>query len=94
MAGAAEIDKKVRGDDYPGERWDSGERLDFRDALVVCAGVRTQGLMRHGLMDWTPGTFWTVGNDAMDAGDRLWTAWTPGTDWRHSCSAGARIHDA
>ncbi|MDQ0288471.1 hypothetical protein J3R75_000578 [Oligosphaera ethanolica] len=25
-------------------------------------------------MDWTPGTFWTVGNDVMDAGtlgDRL-----------------------
>ncbi|MDQ0289954.1 hypothetical protein J3R75_002061 [Oligosphaera ethanolica] len=22
-------------------------------------------------MDWTPGTFWTVGNDALDAGDCL-----------------------
>ena len=33
-------------------------------------------------MGWTPGTDWTVGNDAMDAGDRLWTVWTPGTDWR------------
>ena len=32
-------------------------------------------------MDWTVGTFWTVGNDAMDAGDWLRTAWTPGTDW-------------
>ncbi|MDQ0290770.1 hypothetical protein J3R75_002877 [Oligosphaera ethanolica] len=33
-------------------------------------------------MDWTPGTFWTVGNDAMAAGDQLWTVWPPGTDWR------------
>ncbi|MDQ0291627.1 hypothetical protein J3R75_003734 [Oligosphaera ethanolica] len=33
-------------------------------------------------MDWTVGTFWTMGNDALDAGDRLWTAGTPGTHWR------------
>jgi len=33
-------------------------------------------------MDWTVGTFWTMGKDALDTGDRLWTAWTPGTDWR------------
>ena len=39
-------------------------------------------LMRHGPMDWTVGTFWTMGNDALDAGDRLWTTGTPGTDWR------------
>jgi hypothetical protein len=71
MAGPAEIDKKVRGDDYPWERGDYGERGDYRDALVVRVGARTQGLMRHGPVAWTPGTFWTVGNDAMDAGDSL-----------------------
>ena len=63
----------------PGSVGTPGSGLDFMDALGVRARVRTQGLMRHGPMDWTPGTFWTVGNDAMDAGDRLWTAWTPGT---------------
>ena len=30
-------------------------------------------------MDWTVGTCWTMGNDALATGDRLWTAWTPGT---------------
>ena len=30
-------------------------------------------------MNWTVGTFWTMGKDALDTGDRLWTAWTPGT---------------
>jgi len=33
-------------------------------------------------MDWTVGTFWTMGKDALDTGDRLWTTWTPGTEWR------------
>ena len=33
------------------------------------AGARTHGLMRHDPMDWTVGTFWTVGIDALDAGD-------------------------
>ena len=28
-------------------------------------------------MDWTVGTFGTVGNDALDAGDCLRTSWTP-----------------
>ena len=27
-------------------------------------------------MDWTVGTFGTVGNDALDAGDCLRTSWT------------------
>ena len=30
-------------------------------------------------MNWTVGTFWTIGIDALDTGDRLWSAWTPGT---------------
>ena len=30
-------------------------------------------------MDWTVGTFWTMGMDALDSGDQLWTPWTPGT---------------
>ena len=34
-------------------------------------GARTHGLMRHDPMDWTVGTFGTVGNDALDAGDCL-----------------------
>jgi len=29
-------------------------------------------------MDWTVGTFWTIGIDALDTGDRLWSAWTLG----------------
>ena len=33
-------------------------------------------------MDWTAGTFLTMGKDVMDTWDRLWTAWTPGTAWR------------
>ena len=67
----------------------------------LCSAVaRTQGLMRHGPMDWTPGlsgpwgmTPWTPG--------RLGNGWTRGTDWRllgappsrrHLCSARARTH--
>ena len=61
----------------------TGCGLFGRRGLVGAGAVaRTHGLMRHGPMDWAPGTFWTVGNDAMDAGDRLWTVWMPGTDWR------------
>ena len=30
-------------------------------------------------MDWTVGTFGTVGNDALDAGDCLRTSWTLGS---------------
>ena len=30
-------------------------------------------------MDWTVGTFGTVGNDALDAGDCLRTCWTLGS---------------
>ena len=32
-------------------------------------------LMRHGPMDWTVGTLGTMGNDALDSGDRLADAW-------------------
>ena len=52
------------------------------DLATARTGARTHRHMRHGSMDWTVGTFWTMGNDALATGDRLWTAWTPGTDWR------------
>jgi len=52
------------------------------DLATARTGARTHRHMRHGPMDWTVGTFWTMGKDALDTGDRLWTAWTPGTDWR------------
>ena len=35
--------------------------------------------MSHDPMDWTVGTFGTVENDALDAGDRLRTSWTLGS---------------
>ena len=39
------------------------------ETIVDGAGARTHGLMRHGPMDWTVGTFWTVGIDVLDFGD-------------------------
>ena len=39
-------------------------------------------------MDWTVGTFWTMGKDALDTGDRLWTAWTPGTAYYYLAALG------
>jgi len=60
----------------------------------LCSAVaRTQGLMRHGPMDWTPGlsgpwgmTPWTPG--------RLGNGWTRGTDWRLLGAPPSRRHSA
>ena len=59
--------------------WGSGQPLIIAKTMVtpgtggtnwrLCAGARTHGLMRHDPMDWTVGTLWTVGMDALDAGD-------------------------
>ena len=56
---------------------------------LCSAGARTHGLMRHGPMDWTVGTFWTMGNDALDSWGPVvdcldsWERRRPGgTQWR------------
>ena len=51
------------------DAWDRGDQL-----AAARTGARTHGLMRHDPMDWTVGTFWTMGKDALDTGGRLWTA--------------------